>query len=73
MTEVEEGVLEVVGILNGGGINCEELGDENYQPTTNGRWMRVLKFEKWVHETIFNELLPGRKILFKKKTFHNSR
>ena len=65
MTEVEEGALEVVGILNGGGIDCTKLGDENYRHTTNGRWMRILKFKNWIDERIENELLPGRKILLK--------
>ena len=64
MTEDEEGALEVVGILNGGGIDCTKLGDENYQHTSNGRWMRVSKFENWIYERIENDLLPGRRILF---------
>ena len=57
----------MVGILNGGGLDCTKLGEEKYQPTSNGRWMRVSKFANWIHEKIFNELLPGRKIVFKKK------
>ena len=64
MTENEEGALKVVGILNGGGIDCSKLGDENYRPTINGRWMRILKFKDWIDERIENELLPGRNILF---------
>ena len=65
MTEDEEGALEVVGILNGGGIDCSKLGDENYQPTTNGRWMRVSKFKEWIDEKI----RPGSTILFIKTYF----
>ena len=64
MTENAVNALTVVGILSGGGIDCAELGDENYQPTTNGKWMRISSFKAWIDDTIEKELAPGRKINF---------
>ena len=64
MTEDDKGALTVVGILSGGGIDCIKLGDPNYEPTTHGKWMRVSKFEKWIHK----QLSPGKKILFPKNS-----
>ena len=58
VAENAEGALTLLGILYGGGIDCSKLGDENYEPTTNGIWSRVSSFKDW----IFNELLPGKKI-----------
>ena len=60
MTEDADDALTVVGILSGGGIDCAKLGDENYQPTKNGIWMKISSFKDWIDTTIFNELLPGR-------------
>jgi len=53
--------LVLVGILHGGGIDCSRLGEEDYQPTQNGIWMKIQAFHDWITTTIFNELLqePG--------------
>ena len=63
MTEDAVGALTVVGILSGGGIDCTKLGDENYQPTKNGKWMRIFSFNAWIDATINKEIAPGRKVL----------
>ena len=63
MTENAVGALTVVGILSGGGIDCAKLGEENYQPTTNGKWMRISSFKAWIDATIIKEQAPGRKTL----------
>ena len=63
MTENAVGALTVVGILSGGGIDCAKLGEENYQPTKNGKWMRISSFKPWIDETIKKELDPGKKYL----------
>ena len=61
MTENAVGALTVVGILSGGGIDCTKLGEENFQPTKNGIWMRISTFKAWIDATIGKELAPGRK------------
>ena len=63
MTEDAVGALTVVGILSGGGIDCARIGDENYQPTSNGKWMRISRFKYWIDATIKRELAPGMKTL----------
>ena len=63
MTEDAVGALTVVGILSGGGIDCAKLGEENYQTTKNGKWMRISSFTAWIDATIKKELAPGRKTL----------
>ena len=68
MTENAVGALTVVGILSGGGIDCVKLGDENLQPTKNGKWMRIFSFNAWIDATIKKELAPGRKTTV---TFHD--
>ena len=63
MTENAVGALTVVGILSGGGIDCAKLGEENYQPTKNGKWMRISSFNVWINATINKEIAPGKKTL----------
>ena len=63
MTENAVGALTVVGILRGGGIDCTKLGDESYEPTQNGKWMRIFSFNTWIDATIKKELAPGRKTI----------
>ena len=48
--------------MKGGGLDCSKLGEENYQPTQNGIWMKIQAFNDWITETIFNELLQGKKL-----------
>ena len=72
MTENAVGALTVVGILSGGGIDCAKLGEENYQPTKNGKWMRISSFKAWIDATIKKELAPGKKIVLNKDSNPNS-
>ena len=65
ITEDAQRSSVLVGILKGGGLDCSRLGEEDYQPTQNGIWMKIQAFNDWISTTIFNELLQGNSMSFR--------
>ena len=64
ITEEDDGDFTLVGILSGGGIDCAQLDDPNYNwQNETGRWMRVGALDKWIQSVIFSETEPGKKDL----------
>ena len=62
ITEDVDGEFLLIGILQGGGIDCLKLGEEDYEVRdTTGDWMRVAAFRSWIEDRIFEETLPGGK------------
>ena len=57
-----EGSLNIVGILQGQGLDCSRLDDKDYVPDKPGVWMRVGAFKGWIEETIERETRVGREM-----------
>ena len=47
LTEEEDGSFTLVGILRGGGLDCSELEDPDYNSENKtGKWMRVSSYRQ---------------------------
>ena len=57
-----EGSLNIVGILQGQGLDCSRLDEKDYVPDKPGVWMRVGAFKGWIEEIIERETKVGREM-----------
>ena len=60
--EEADRTFTLVGILHGGGLDCSQLGNPDYDwQNKTGEWMRVGSFYRWIQSIIFTETNPGKK------------
>ena len=62
VTEELDGTFTLVGILSGGGLECSQLGNSNYNwQNKTGKWMRVAAFRNYIDSLIFQETLDSKR------------